>query len=152
MINALNLHDSGLVDQVKEAVKCKRSNLLLVRFNEIKAVHQFSPNFNDLFHAEQALGTNGLIVTSAGEQPYDFVSRFFAPNMGINEDPVTGAAHTVLTPYWSSILKKKKLHAYQASKRGGSLVVEMKEGKKGQRGRVLISGQAVIVMEAVMRI
>jgi predicted PhzF superfamily epimerase YddE/YHI9 len=65
------------------------------------------------------------------------VSRFFAPTQGINEDPVTGSAHTTLTPYWSGILGKKRLQARQLSARGGELVCE----DKGNR--VEISGHAV---------
>ncbi|MCK4749531.1 MAG: PhzF family phenazine biosynthesis protein, partial [Bacteroidales bacterium] len=67
----------------------------------------------------------------------DFVSRFFAPQIGINEDPVTGSAHTTLTPYWSKVLGKKCLTARQLSARGGELVCE------DHGDRVKISGQAV---------
>jgi len=67
----------------------------------------------------------------------DFVSRFFAPQTGINEDPVTGSAHTSLIPYWSRVLGRKKLNARQLSRRGGDLVCE----DKGDRVR--ISGHAV---------
>lgn len=152
MIKAMNISERGLDVLLQEAFRCKYTNKLLVRFKEARGVYDIMPNFIDLLHAEQSFGTNGLIITAGGESPYDFISRFFAPNMGINEDPVTGAAHTMLAPYWSWVLNKKKLHAYQASQRGGSLIVEMREGEKGQRGRVLISGQSVIVMEAVMMI
>jgi len=70
----------------------------------------------------------------------DFVSRFFAPQTGINEDPVTGSAHTTLTPYWSKVLGKKTLTARQLSARGGDLVCE----DHGERIR--ISGRAVTYM------
>jgi predicted PhzF superfamily epimerase YddE/YHI9 len=83
---------------------------------------------------------NGVIVTSKGCSPYDFVSRYFTPWVGINEDPVTGAAHTVLGPYWSRILGKKKMTAYQASSRGGTLVVRV-----SSNNRVDLIGNAVIV-------
>lgn len=84
----------------------------------------------------------GVIVTSSGYPSYDFISRYFAPWVGINEDPVTGAAHTVLTPYWSKILNKKQLSAYQASARGGKLIVRQNES-----GRVDLIGNAVIVLK-----
>jgi predicted PhzF superfamily epimerase YddE/YHI9 len=84
----------------------------------------------------------GIIVTSRGRSPYNFVSRFFAPCYGINEDPVTGAAHTILAPYWSKILQKNEMFAYQASARGGKLVVRLR-----QKGRVELIGNAVIVLK-----
>jgi PhzF family phenazine biosynthesis protein len=82
----------------------------------------------------------GIIVTAPGIRS-DFVSRFFAPRLGIDEDPVTGSAHCALTPYWAHRLGKKELHAFQVSERGGELFCrEMGE-------RVLISGQAVKYMQ-----
>jgi PhzF family phenazine biosynthesis protein len=78
----------------------------------------------------------GVIVSAPGEE-VDFVSRFFAPQSGINEDPVTGSAHTTLTPYWSEKLGKKTLSARQLSKRGGKLSCEY------LGNRVKISGRAV---------
>lgn len=76
----------------------------------------------------------------------DFVSRFFAPAIGIPEDPVTGAAHCTLTPYWSKRLGKPKLHAHQVSERGGELWLE-------DRGdRVTISGRAVLYLEGTITV
>ncbi len=77
-----------------------------------------------------------MTVTAMGSD-VDFVSRFFAPQTGINEDPVTGSSHTSLTPYWARILGRNKLTARQLSARGGDLICEI----KGER--VKISGQAV---------
>ena len=85
------------------------------------------------------VGGRGVIVTAPGNN-VDFVSRFFAPQRGINEDPVTGSAHTTLTPYWSKVLGKNRLTARQLSARGGELVCE----DKGDR--VEISGHAVTYM------
>ncbi len=64
------------------------------------------------------LGERGVIVTAKGDREYDFVSRFFAPAIGIQEDPVTGSAHCCLGPYWQKRLGKSSFHAYQASARG----------------------------------
>lgn len=86
------------------------------------------------------LNARGVIITAPGEQ-VDFVSRFFAPQSGVAEDPVTGSAHTSLCPYWSKALAKTKLTARQLSKRGGDLKVEY------QGNRVLISGQAVLTLQ-----
>ena len=91
-----------------------------------------------------ALGNRGVIVTSEGND-VDFVSRFFAPAFGINEDPVTGSAHTTLTPYWSKRLGKRSLTARQLSPRGGYLKVTHNDD------RVLISGQAVMYMKGEIR-
>lgn len=83
----------------------------------------------------------GWIVTSGSDDPrFDFLSRFFGPAVGINEDPVTGSAHCCLVAYWSEILSKPRLVGFQASKRGGVVTVEM-----GQN-RSLLSGQAVTVI------
>jgi PhzF family phenazine biosynthesis protein len=149
---ALNLYESGLNELLQESLQCTKTKKLLLRFKDKKAVYEAAPNFNELMQAEASFGSIGTIFTAMGDQPYDFISRFFAPLFGINEDPVTGAAHTVLTPYWSGMLNKKKMLAYQASKRGGELIVEMKTDPKGYRNRVLISGKSVIVIQGVIRI
>ena len=87
------------------------------------------------------VAARGVIVTSrASSGEYDFVSRFFAPQVGVNEDPVTGSAHCCLTPYWSKRLNKREMMAYQASARGGVLRVRV------DGDRVFLSGQAVTVM------
>lgn len=87
------------------------------------------------------VGLRGVIVTAPGTG-VDFVSRFFAPKCGVNEDPVTGSAHCQLAPYWSGWLKRNSLSASQVSKRGGCIQCEL------QGERVLLSGQAVTFMEA----
>lgn len=81
----------------------------------------------------------GVVITAPGERT-DCVSRCFAPSYGIPEDQVTGSIHCALVPYWAERLKKSKIHAYQASKRGGDLYCELDEG------RVLIGGYAVKFM------
>jgi PhzF family phenazine biosynthesis protein len=88
------------------------------------------------FELLNKINARGLIV-SAGAIKCDFVSRFFAPSAGVNEDPVTGSAHTTLIPYWSKELNKNKLLAKQLSDRGGVLFCENK------KDRVLIAGRAV---------
>ena len=90
---------------------------------------------------------NGVIVSAKCEEgEYDFISRYFAPNLGINEDPVTGFMHTILTPYWSEKTGKASFNCYQASARGG----EMKTELKGDR--VLLKGHAVEVFETDLKI
>ena len=108
-------------------------------------VQSLAPNFASL----QGFPVAGMIVTSAGSSPYDFTSRFFAPNLGINEDPVTGAAHCCLAPYWSQRLGKREFLAYQASVRGGILKVQYphhRDGESPESDRVILQGQAVTVL------
>lgn len=83
----------------------------------------------------------GIIVTSRASGKYDFISRFFGPQVGINEDPVTGSSHSCLTPYWAKKLNKTDMMAYQASARGGELHVILSSD------RVLIEGQAVTTIK-----
>ena len=86
------------------------------------------------------LPVRGIIVTAEGSGEFDFVSRFFAPGSGIDEDPVTGSAHTALGPYWAERLGRREFTAFQASARGGVVRVRL-EGD-----RVILGGQAVTVM------
>jgi len=85
-------------------------------------IRQLQPDFRKL----QELEKRGVIVTAPGRH-YDFVSRFFAPAVGIDEDPVTGSAHTMLVPYWAARLDKFSLEAYQASSRGGSIYCRIQD-------------------------
>jgi predicted PhzF superfamily epimerase YddE/YHI9 len=80
------------------------------------------------------------MVTARGNGEYDFVSRFFAPAVGIDEDPVTGSAHCCLGPYWQGRLHRDEFMAYQASARGGEIRVKV------AGDRVLLSGKAVTVL------
>jgi len=87
------------------------------------------------------LPVRGVIVTSrANASEYDFVSRFFAPGSGIDEDPVTGSSHCCLTPYWAQRLGKNEMNAYQASLRGGAVRVRLDED------RVKLGGRAITVL------
>ena len=102
------------------------------------AVRDLQPNFNQL----KALGVRGVMVTSQSKGgEYDFVSRFFAPGAGIDEDPVTGSAHCTLGPFWAKQLGKDELVANQVSARGGIVRVRV-EGE-----RVCLGGQAITVMQ-----
>lgn len=92
------------------------------------------------FSALAKIDLLGVIVTAKGDKS-DFVSRFFAPCAGINEDPVTGSAHCNLIPYWAKKLGKNKLHAYQISARRGELWCEMKGD------RVLMTGEAITYLK-----
>lgn len=104
----------------------------LVVVDSAATVRELRPRFEAL----KQLDCRGLAVTARGED-CDFVSRFFAPKVGIAEDPVTGSAHTKLVPYWAERLGKPTLRARQLSQRGGELFCELRGA------RVLMSGTAV---------
>jgi PhzF family phenazine biosynthesis protein len=109
----------------------------LVEVESEEIVQELKPNTSLL----ATLPVRGVIVTSRSSKiEYDFVSRFFAPAVGVPEDPVTGSAHCCLAPYWSSRLGKKTMIGYQASARGGVVKVRL-EGE-----RVILAGQAVTVL------
>jgi PhzF family phenazine biosynthesis protein len=108
----------------------------LVEVHSADAVRHLKPDMAKL----KTFPVHGVIITSAGNAPYDFVSRFFAPAIGIDEDPVTGAAHCCLSPYWKQRTGKADFLAYQASARGGVVKV-CDEGD-----RVRLSGQAITVL------
>jgi len=95
------------------------------------------------FTALKKVGARGIMVTArASTAGFDFVSRFFAPGSGVDEDPVTGSSHTALGPYWAARLGKTEFTAYQASARGGVVRVRL------NGDRVILGGQAVTVMRA----
>lgn len=107
------------------------SDLLFIFANQSE-IENMIPDFELL----KQLEGRGVIVSAMGKEA-DFVSRFFAPQTGINEDPVTGSAHTTLTPYWSKVLGKKKLRALQLSERGGELLCENNGDRVGIAGRAV---------------
>ena len=119
----------------------KAADLLCV-FASAADVAALKPDFRAL----AAIDTRGVICTAPGEGEADFVSRFFAPRAGIDEDPVTGSAHCTLIPYWARRLGKATLVARQISKRGGTLWCE-------DRGdRVVIAGRAASYLEGWIEI
>jgi PhzF family phenazine biosynthesis protein len=109
----------------------------LVELQSAQEVRALRPNFSAL----ENVAMRGVIVTApAGDGNADFVSRFFAPGAGVNEDPVTGSAHCALGPFWAAKLGKTTLLGYQASRRGGLVRVELRGD------RVWLSGHAVTVL------
>lgn len=113
----------------------------LVVVEQAELVRSLSPDFAKL----KSLPARGIMVTAPSEDArYDFVSRFFAPAVGIDEDPVTGSAHCCLGPYWGGALGKTSMKGYQASRRGGILHVGI------EADRVILGGQAVTVLQGVL--
>jgi PhzF family phenazine biosynthesis protein len=125
----------------KEPDEVLASQDYLAVFGDEADIRHMEPHMAKL----SKLGMRGVIVTAPGDE-VDFVSRFFAPSCGIDEDPVTGSAHCALTPYWARRLGRKKLHAWQLSRRGGELFCE----DRGER--VLVSGRAVPYLEGLIDI
>ena len=109
----------------------------LVEVEDEEIVRALEPDFRALGEIDVV---RGVIVTAQGTGGTDFVSRFFAPAVGVDEDPATGSAHCCLAPYWADKLGRNALNAYQASKRGGTLHVEVRGD------RVLLGGHAVTVL------
>ena len=111
----------------------------MVVFESEDQVRKLRPDVSEL----EQIDSEGVIVTAPGDE-VDFVSRFFAPRMGIAEDPVTGSAHSTLTPYWAERLGKNRLTARQVSERGGDLWCR-------QMGdRVHIAGRAALYLRGFL--
>lgn len=106
---------------------------LLLVYDDEEIIRKMKPDFDKV----NQLDGMGVGVTARGKD-YDCVSRFFVPKLNINEDPVTGSVHCMITPYWTERLGKSSLEAYQASERGGKLICELRDD------RVIISGEVVI--------
>ncbi len=122
----------------------KGRDLVAVFANEAQIL-AMNPKFNLLNEVLEEVQCLGMIVTALGEK-VDFVSRFFAPPVGINEDPVTGSAHTILIPFWAERLGKTKMHAYQLSQRKGELFCEL------VGNRVKMGGKAVTYLKGEIEI
>ncbi len=114
---------------------------LMVVLPSEQAVLDAQPNFVAL----EQVDCRGIAITAPGKR-CDFVSRFFAPRVGVPEDPVTGSAHCMLIPYWANVLDKHALHAMQVSQRGGELFC------KSADDRVRIAGNAVLYLEGTITI
>jgi PhzF family phenazine biosynthesis protein len=115
----------------------KNGSDILVELASEREVRELRPDVTRLL----AIQARGIIVTSRSESgTYDFISRFFAPAVGVPEDPVTGSAHCCLAPFWAERLRRNEMTGYQASARGG--VVRVRTAGE----RVLISGQAVTTL------
>ena len=142
LIERIGLHKSNILDygifDTKQFIVISDEALL----------YQLEPDFSSM----AKLQGRGVLITAQKSQTneiegVDFISRYFAPWVGVNEDPVTGSAHCALSVYWSKALNKTKLKAYQASRRGGYVDVEQLDANT-----VKLSGKAVTVLQGQMRI
>ncbi|MBI9048679.1 MAG: PhzF family phenazine biosynthesis protein [Anaerolineaceae bacterium] len=120
-----------------------RPDRYLIELKNEEQIRQVIPNFSKL----KEIGANRIMITAAGNgEPYDFISRYFAPGAGINEDPVTGSAHCYLTPYWAKKTGKNEFSAHQASARGGDLQLKLTDD------HVIIRGQAITMLSAALNL
>jgi PhzF family phenazine biosynthesis protein len=130
----------------EDTLFCPTLEKLLVRVASEADVLACQPDFAKLLRAPNELGVKGLVVTSEatpGKMAPHFVSRYFGPWVGIDEDPVTGSAHAFLGPYWGKQLGRTKLLAAQRSARGGDLGVELRDD------RVILTGSCVVLSRGV---
>ncbi len=121
-----------------ELLKFRKTMAVLADEDQVRAVN---PDFGFI----AGMDSEGLLITAPGDD-CDFVSRYFAPHVGIDEDPVTGSAHCVSVPYWAKRLGKETLHARQVSARGGELFC------RAAGDRVEIAGRAVLFMEGEIKL
>jgi PhzF family phenazine biosynthesis protein len=127
---------AGLGREVEYVFKARDYMVVLESEQEVR---ELRPDFSEL----EQVDCTGIIVTAPGDE-VDFVSRFFAPRVGVAEDPVTGSAHSTLTPYWADRLGKKHLTARQVSERGGDLWCKQADD------RVQIAGHAVLYVKGFL--
>lgn len=125
---------------------CEPIQKLLIEVEDLETLKSLKPDFNAAMQCPDQLKSVSVTCSSL-DHDYDFYSRMFGPWVGIDEDPVTGVAHTMLAKYWSDKLGKTELKAYQASKRGGYLNLKITDEQNLQ-----IRSQAVIVLEGILHI
>lgn len=134
------------VSSYENIIYGKSTNKLVVHLKTQKDVLELKPNFQ-LMKEICSSNIKGVGITCRGNGQYDFISRFFNPWAGVNEDPVTGSVHTLLSSYWGDLLKKNKLRAYQASNRGGEILLEIEK-----QGRVKLIGESVIILKGIIHV
>lgn len=125
---------------------CEPIQKILIEVESKEVLQNLSPDFQGMLKAISKMGSI-VVTTQSMDTEYDFYSRVFGPWVGINEDPVTGAAHTMLAKYWSDKLGKAKLKAWQCSKRGGYMNLEIMEEDK-----LKVTSNAVMVIEGWLTI
>lgn len=134
--------------ELTEALAVEPVEVLVNAFNymvvldRVQALRALAPDMAAIARLDRP----GVIVTAPGDETYDFVSRYFAPAKGVPEDPVTGAAHCMLAPYWGKRLGKTALRAFQASRRGGEIVCRL------MGNRVELEGSCVFYLEGEVEV
>ncbi len=136
LLNALGVKTAEVFAYSKDVTD------ILIELDSKEIISGLKPDFEKLKRLSLSYEIRGVIVTARGGENYDFISRFFAPWVGINEDPVTGSAHTILAPYWAKKLGKKEMKGYQMSERGGEITVKILENN-----RVELIGKSILVLK-----
>ncbi|MFW9849271.1 MAG: PhzF family phenazine biosynthesis protein [Candidatus Thorarchaeota archaeon] len=140
--DALGIEKESVVDNQY----CDNPNKLIIVVDNEKDVRELSPDFAMLRNISHEYDVGSVVVTASSSNPdYDFISRNFAPVRGVNEDPVTGSSHVILGPYWKTKLHKSHLIGFQASSRGGSVIVDVLDD-----ARVVLGGTAITVSSGEM--
>jgi len=127
--------DQYLMDLIDQPIKkaAWAEDRYILELDNDQSVNTATPNLDKI----KKLSSTGIIITSISSDKYDFISRYFAPKIGIKEDYVTGSSHCALASYWKKELKKSDFFAYQASSRGGEINVSVKGDNVGLEGEVL---------------
>ncbi len=139
-LNKLKLCEALGIEEFVNIAGCQITSNILIEMRDEESVKQISPDFSLLKNMD-ITPYSGLIITARSSDKYDFVSRYFTPWEGINEDPVTGSAHCVLAAYWQNRLNKTNFHAKQISERSGELFIKI------ENNRLNISGSAYITLQ-----
>lgn len=135
------------IESFENAIIGKNTKKLVIHLKTESEVLKLTPNFEKMKSLEFKMDVRGIGITCIGNGKYDFISRYFNPWAGVNEDPVTGSVHTLLASYWGELLNKNEMKAYQASDRGGEIVLRILSGD-----RVELIGQAVVVLKGELYI
>ena len=133
--------DAMGIRSYSKAIIGEKTRKLVIEVKDKENIINLKPNFEILKSLKFKSDVKGIGVTCRGNEKYDFISRYFNPWAGINEDSVTGSVHTLLANYWSNKLNKMDMNAYQASNRSGEISLKLLEND-----RVRLSGEAVIVL------
>lgn len=147
----ISLSDSILdamgIKNYENAIIGKNTRKLVIQLKTEAEVLEITPEFEKMKQLKFETDVKGIGVTCIGNEKYDFISRYFNPWAGVNEDPVTGSVHTLLSAYWGKLLNKTEMKAYQASERGGEIALRILDGN-----RVELAGQAIVVLKGEMYI
>lgn len=130
------------IEDYENAIIGKNTRKLVIHLKKESEILNLAPNFEKMKDLKFHMDVRGVGVTYRGNEKYDFISRYFNPWAGVNEDPVTGSVHTLLAAYWGKLLNKKEMKAYQCSDRGGEIILRILSDNK-----VELIGQAVVVLK-----
>mgnify|MGYP001615286551 CR=1 FL=1 len=136
---------------IRDYINCvflEKAWSILIHIDDERDIRSINPDFFKMNNMDIS-PASGVIITQRGDEKYDFFSRYFCPWHGINEDPVTGSAHSILAPYWQKTLNKDEMLAFQASKRGGELKLRF---DNNYPERVFIGGQTVRILNGQINI